>query len=240
MIFRRSNDLPASKATPSSRTGTNTSRREPEITPRAGNGPSASQVTAPLTLSQSTPLNNTMARRGPASPAASFSRTEQLRKLTVGRDISLNGEITTCDHLIVEGNVAATIKGGQVLEISETGTFSGLVDIEEADIAGVFDGELTVRGKLILRPSAVVTGLVHYGRLQVDAGATLNGQINALPAQNPTQGNGIPTQNHGQTPTGQTTPTATNPISTNPATSYGSGSSLASVNDQPGFLKASA
>lgn len=217
MIFRRTNDISASKTTSArapQNTTTNT-RREPEVTSRP-------VAPTPTTLS---PVNMTQSRRtNTASPASSFNRPEQLRKLTVGRDISLNGEITTCDHLIVEGNVSATIKGGQVLEISETGTFNGLVDIEQADIAGVFDGDLTVRGKLILRPTAVVTGMIRYGRLQVDAGATLNGQLSALPPENAVE---APQSGVTQpTPTSQTSGTFYN--------------NLSSVNDQPGFLKASA
>lgn len=227
MIFRRTNDLSSSQNSNSANSrapSATQTRREPEVNQQrqttTGNSPAA-----PTTLTPTLPQTGTN-RRQQAPSASSFNRPEQMRKLTVGRDISLNGEIATCDHLIVEGNVSATIKGGQILEISETGTFSGLVDIDQADIGGVFDGELTVRGKLILRPTAVVTGLVRYGRLQVDAGATLNGQISALPAS--------------ATETSSTTaPAASTQTGTTSSTSYSS-SSLASVNDQPGFLKASA
>jgi cytoskeletal protein CcmA (bactofilin family) len=211
MIFRRTNDIsPAKSGASASRPVTTAPRREPEVTTR----PSTMTPVSPIAMAQ-------QARRttGTTPAANTYNRTtEQLRKLTVGRDISLNGEITTCDHLIVEGNVTATIKGGQILEIMETGTYSGLVDIEQADIAGTFDGELTVRGKLTLRPTAIVTGLIRYGRLQVDAGAVLNGQLGALPPATET--------------TGETTQ-----HQTNEAPTY---NTLASINDQPGFLKASA
>ena len=220
MIFRRTNDLSTSGNKPTTN-NTPVTRREPEVNSRGVS-------VTPSTPTQATPLSPIamaqQARRtgNTPSPANSFNRNnEQLRKLTVGRDISLNGEITTCDHLIVEGNVTATIKGGQVLEISETGTYSGLVDIEQADIAGTFDGELTVRGKLTLRPTAVVTGLIRYGRLQVDSGAILNGQLGALPPA--------------------ATETATNEVhSQNRPTDNSGNFNLSSVNDQPGFLKASA
>jgi cytoskeletal protein CcmA (bactofilin family) len=223
MIFRRTNDVPANntKTTNNGQGNTPSARREPEVSARP------TSITPTTTPTQPTPLSPIamaqQARRGGGnapSPANSYNRgTEQLRKLTVGRDISLNGEITTCDHLIVEGNVTATIKGGQIIEILETGTYSGLVDIDQADIAGTFDGELTVRGKLTLRPTAIVTGLIRYGRLQVDSGAILNGQIGALP------------------PTAAEMPTETTTQQNNPGTQ---GFTLASVNDQPGFLKASA
>src|SRR5690606_39259553 len=114
------------------------------------------------------------------NPVDRFTRADQMRTLTVGRDISLSGEIATCDHLVVEGTVKATIKGGKMLEIAETGTFSGVVDIETADIAKQFDGELIVRRKRTIRQTAIVTGAIRYARLQVDTGASINGDIGTL------------------------------------------------------------
>ena len=78
---------------------------------------------------------------------------------------------------LVEGTVTATIKGGKMIDITETGSFSGVVEIDQADIAGRFDGDLTVKGKLIIRASAHVTGNIHYAQLQIDTGARVNGQL---------------------------------------------------------------
>lgn len=218
MIFRRTNDITPNKNVMSSNqrsTGNTAPRLETPAYPAAPTP--NTNVTQPLS-----PIAMAQSRRTTNAQPAGFNRQEQLRKLTVGRDISLNGEITTCDHLIVEGNIVATIKDGQVLEISETGTFSGLVEIETADIAGRFDGNLTVRGKLVIRATAVVTGSIQYGRLQIDTGAILDGQIKPLPEA---VQQALPEQPLFQ----QQTQKQDNGV-------Y----SLASVNDQPGFLKASA
>lgn len=108
------------------------------------------------------------------------SASSDTRKLTVGKDISLSGEIGACDHLVVEGTVEATIKGGQSLEITETGLFKGTVEIEDAIIAGRFEGNLVVKGHLLVRSTGSVSGDVHYGDLAVEAGASLNGTIECV------------------------------------------------------------
>lgn len=228
MIFRRSNDLPQTKN--SMQTNQQRMTETPQATPRAtykATTPTtqATQNTAPLSPIALAQARRTQSNANLNNLPSNFSRPEQLRKLTVGRDITLNGEITTCDHLIVEGNVSATIKGGQILEIAEVGAFNGVVDIEQADIAGRFEGNLTVRGKLILRPSAHVTGTIQYGALQVDTGATLNGQITSLGLDTPLK----------QTFTPNETYTA---MDSKPQDQQAQG--LAMLNDQPGFLKASA
>lgn len=110
----------------------------------------------------------------------STAPSSDTRKLTVGKDISLSGEIGACDHLVVEGTVEATIKGGQSLEISETGLFKGTVEIDDAIIAGRFEGNLVVKGHLLIRATGSVSGDVHYGELAIESGATLNGTIDCV------------------------------------------------------------
>ena len=102
------------------------------------------------------------------------------RTLTIGRGINLSGEIDACDHLMVEGTVEAALKGAKVLEIAESGTFYGTVEIEEATIAGRFEGDITVSGRLTLKSSGVITGSIAYRQLEVEAGAVIDGRMTPL------------------------------------------------------------
>ena len=99
------------------------------------------------------------------------------RRLVIGEGITMSGEIESCDHLLVEGSVEAALKGAKVLEISETGKFYGTVEIEEATIAGHFEGEVNVSGRLTVASTGVITGSIVYGELQIEAGATLDGRL---------------------------------------------------------------
>lgn len=105
-----------------------------------------------------------------------------MRKLIVGREISLSGDITACDILVVEGNIEATLRDGRHLEITEAGHFKGSVEIDEADIAGKFEGTLVVRGRLKIRATGQIEGTVSYGELEVEAGGRIIGEMKVLPA----------------------------------------------------------
>ncbi len=102
------------------------------------------------------------------------------RRLVIGEGITMSGEIESCDTLVVEGTVEAALKGASVLEIAEKGMFYGTVEISEATIAGKFEGELTVNGRLTVRSTGSIVGAVSYKELSVEAGAVIDGKINPV------------------------------------------------------------
>jgi cytoskeletal protein CcmA (bactofilin family) len=112
-----------------------------------------------------------------SSPRSSSSISDQERKLTVGKGLSLAGEIASCDVLVVEGKVEAKLSEGKLLEITETGQFRGNVEIENADIAGRYDGQLIVHGRLTVRATGRISGMVKYGELEVSAGGQIIGEL---------------------------------------------------------------
>ena len=99
------------------------------------------------------------------------------RRLSVGRDITLTGEITACNQLVVDGRVEARLTECHTIEISETGVFKGSAEIDGADIGGRFEGDLTVRGRLRVRATGLISGSVRYGELEVEAGGRIVGTI---------------------------------------------------------------
>ena len=105
---------------------------------------------------------------------------EESKKLLVGKDISLSGEITACDSLVVEGTVQATLEHSRSLEVTESGLFKGKVTIEEAIIAGRFEGELTVSGTLSIKSTGVLDGKVRFSKLEVEHGGIIKGDIAPL------------------------------------------------------------
>jgi cytoskeletal protein CcmA (bactofilin family) len=104
-------------------------------------------------------------------------------KLTVGPNIKLKGvEITDCDTLVVEGSVEATMDS-RVIQISERGSFKGSAEIDIAEIRGEFDGTLTVRQKLVIYSTGKVTGKIRYGKVVIEEGGQLSGEIEFGTAQ---------------------------------------------------------
>ncbi|MCG8695330.1 MAG: polymer-forming cytoskeletal protein [Minwuiales bacterium] len=117
-------------------------------------------------------------RAGASAPATD---TPEPKTMIVGRDIFLNGEITACDRLVVEGQVEAEMTDTRMIEIAETGLVKGAAEIEEADIRGRYEGKLTVRGRLLIRGTGLVTGEIRYGQLEVERGGRVSGDVDALP-----------------------------------------------------------
>lgn len=114
------------------------------------------------------------------------------RKLTIGRGITMSGEIDSCDHLHVEGTVEAALRGATELNIAESGVFYGTVEIENATIAGRFEGEIVVSGRLLVESTGVIAGSISYRELEVESGAVIDGRITPLPANSATQSAHVP------------------------------------------------
>jgi cytoskeletal protein CcmA (bactofilin family) len=124
----------------------------------------------------------------PPYPAAEPAKQDAARsdakgsKLIVGPDIKLKGaEITDCDTLVVEGRVEAAMDS-RVIQIAGTGVFCGTAGIDVAEIHGRFEGELTARKQLVIHNTGKVTGKIRYGKLTIEEGGELSGDIGALNA----------------------------------------------------------
>ena len=114
----------------------------------------------------------------PAPPAApEVDPEEELKRLTVGKGIVLNGQISACDKLVVEGKVEATLSQTRAVEIAESGMLKGSAEIDEADVSGRFEGQLVIRGRLSIRSTGRVQGEIRYGQLEIEAGGQLVGDI---------------------------------------------------------------
>ena len=123
-----------------------------------------------------TPVSPSTLTTQAANAVASVAK-EGGSKLTVGPNIKLKGvEITDCDTLVVEGLVEATMDS-RVMQIAEQGAFKGSAEIDIAEIRGLFDGNLTVREKLVIHSTGKVTGKIRYGKIVVEEGGQLSGEI---------------------------------------------------------------
>ena len=128
-------------------------------------------------VAPASPVNVPAAAAPVATAPASSAVHEGGSKLTVGPNIKLKGvEITDCDTLVVEGLVEATMDS-RVMQIAERGAFKGSAEIDIAEIHGEFDGNLTVRQKLVIYATGKVTGKIRYGKLVIEEGGQLAGEI---------------------------------------------------------------
>ena len=104
--------------------------------------------------------------------------------LTVGENISLSGEITSCDKLIVEGNVKVNLTNAEIIEISSSGNFKGSAKVETAQINGYFEGKLEVKGVLQIQKEGRVSGSVRYGKIVIESGGEISGDMASFDSPN--------------------------------------------------------
>jgi cytoskeletal protein CcmA (bactofilin family) len=135
------------------------------------NAPSSPRVIPPQSSFSTQPQSP-----APQDNSSAGSNSQAGSKLTVGPNIKLKGEITDCDTLVVEGRVEATMNS-RVLQIAEGGAFIGTAEVDLAEIRGEFDGELTVRDKLVIYSTGKVSGKIRYGKLVIEEGGHLTGDV---------------------------------------------------------------
>jgi len=152
-------------------------KREDAHPPRApgsaplGGASALGAAGAPAAQPFAAPVSATLAPASAPVPASSGPT------LTVGANIKLKGvEITDCDTLVVEGTVEATMNS-RVIQIAKQGAFKGSAEIDVAEVHGTFDGTLTVRQKLVIYATGKVTGRIRYGKIVIEEGGQLSGEI---------------------------------------------------------------
>ena len=106
-----------------------------------------------------------------------FAPRREEKRLIVGKGIVLKVEVSACDRLVVEGSIEASLTDSDVVVIAEGGEYKGSAHINEADIAGTFEGTLTAQNRLIVRASGHIIGEIRYGELEVERGGKMSGDI---------------------------------------------------------------
>lgn len=120
------------------------------------------------------------------------------KRLVVGRDICLSGEITACDKLVVEGRVEVALSNARAIEVAPSGFFKGTADVEEADISGRYDGDLVARDRLIVRAGGRIAGTIRYGRIVIESGGEISGDMQTIDNSDPDEASAQDSESAGE------------------------------------------
>ncbi|MHA1152797.1 MAG: bactofilin family protein [Alphaproteobacteria bacterium] len=96
--------------------------------------------------------------------------------LLVGQAIKIKGQIESCHNLVVEGRVEAELTA-KALSVLKGGLFKGTAEVDKADIAGTFEGTLTVHGMLSIKGDGKATGHIRYQRITIEGGGEISGDV---------------------------------------------------------------
>ncbi len=115
---------------------------------------------------------------GNTKPASKGGSVDSL----IGRQTEILGDVRFAGGLHVDGRIKGTVSvsGGDAsatLSISESGAVEGDVRVPNLILNGSIVGDVHASGKVLLNGKARVNGNVHYKVLQMEPGATINGQL---------------------------------------------------------------
>ena len=115
-----------------------------------------------------------------------WKKTPPIRTL-IGEGTTIVGELRFLDGLRidgeVQGNVLASDDGRSLLVISEKARVTGKVRAGHVIINGVVSGPVTAEDLLELQPKARIVGDVKYEVLEMHQGATIDGELHPLKAE---------------------------------------------------------
>lgn len=114
----------------------------------------------------------------PTPPKRRFLDRQTNTPTLVGLGTRMQGELQCSGDLSVSGEVlgSAHVKG--MLTLAETGAWQGDAHCAHALLAGKFEGDLVVTGKLEVRSSAHVKGQITAQQIAIAEGAILEADVN--------------------------------------------------------------
>src|SRR5947199_6148983 len=111
-----------------------------------------------------------------------WRRRKRVREVFLGPEIVLSGELKSCDTLVAEGILESSRIECRKFILGSAGSCKGEVQAESAVISGRFEGRLIVRARLLIKSGGQVRGSVQYGRVEIEPGGELQGDMVVHPA----------------------------------------------------------
>lgn len=114
----------------------------------------------------------------------SNSRLQRIETI-VGRGSHVTGDMIVQGSIHVNGEVDGSVKATGFVTVSETGVIHGGLSGEYAIVGGVVEGDVAVKGKVVLSKYAKLKGDIISSRLIIEDGAVFEGK-STMAASKPT------------------------------------------------------
>ena len=97
-------------------------------------------------------------------------------KVVIGNGVTISGEIKKADEVQIDGDADVTMKTDNLV-VGATGNCKGDIETHNADIWGVFDGDIKASGTLTIQEQGRVSGKIEYQNMQIKLGGQVSGDI---------------------------------------------------------------
>ena len=115
-------------------------------------------------------------------PSHSPTRVElEQPEAILGESIKVKGELAFEKFLRIDGEFEGELISEGKIHVGPTGRVRSNIELREAIIEGVLEGNITVRDRLELRGDAKILGDIRARLLSIDEGVTIEGQVRVGP-----------------------------------------------------------
>ena len=119
-------------------------------------------------------------RRNPLTEAAEEKTKNPINSassLQIGNGVTITGTIKADNEVTIEGTLDGDVDC-HCLKVSKSGNIKGKVKTKTMTIDGKAEGEITINDLLQIKSTGSVKGKVIYGKIEVEDGGKLIGEIN--------------------------------------------------------------
>jgi cytoskeletal protein CcmA (bactofilin family) len=111
------------------------------------------------------------------APYYEDQESEMGPEITIGTNVTVTGKIAFQREICVNGVFEGEFEGRGKIIIGPEGFVKADIELDEAEISGKVEGNITVKYRLILRGNAEVKGNITAPLLSVDEGVSIMGQV---------------------------------------------------------------
>lgn len=103
----------------------------------------------------------------------------------ISQGAQLDGDLTVSSNLFIDGTINGCIRSSDnnkvnVVSVGQNGDVTGDIFAPYIIIFGKITGDVYAAEKVELKPGAHITGNLYYKVIEMNAGAEVNGSMNAL------------------------------------------------------------
>lgn len=111
----------------------------------------------------------------------SNSRIQKIETI-IGRGSHVTGDMDVQGSIHVNGEVDGSVRATGFVTVSATGIVHGGIAGEYAIVGGIVEGDVDVKGKVVLSKYAKLNGDIISSRLIIEDGAVFEGKSTMIPA----------------------------------------------------------
>jgi len=113
-----------------------------------------------------------------SSPPPPQNRTGSPELATIGRSITIHGEVTGDEDLLIQGRVDGSVSlKEQAVTVGQEGRVTAAISSRVIVVEGEVDGDLQADEQVVLRSTARVRGDITSPRVVLEDGATFTGGV---------------------------------------------------------------